>query len=82
MVPALSLIEELRARGGWDIRYVGSKNGIERDWVEKQGIAYHPVSTGKLRRYWSWENLKDIIRLAVGVGRPYFTCSLFIDEAL
>ena len=67
VVPALTLIEELGARGGWDIRYVGSKKGVERDWVEKRGTPYHGVSTGKLRRYWSWENVADVFRLTVGV---------------
>ena len=69
VVPALSLIEELRVRGGWEILYIGSKDGIERNWVEKRGIPYHSISTGKLRRYWSWENFKDIVRLIVGVGQ-------------
>ena len=67
VVPALTLIEELRRKGEWQILYVGSKKGIERNWARKLEIDYHFVSTGKLRRYWSYENVLDIFRLLWGV---------------
>ena len=71
VVPALSLIEGLGRRGDWEILYIGSKNGVERQWVEKRGIGYHPVSTGKLRRYLSWENVKDVFRLLLGFWQAW-----------
>uniref|UniRef100_UPI0018E0E9BA glycosyltransferase n=1 Tax=Virgibacillus massiliensis TaxID=1462526 RepID=UPI0018E0E9BA len=45
---------------GWEIDYIGSKEGIERNLViELDEVTYHPISTGKLRRYISKENIKD-----------------------
>ena len=48
---------------GWQVDYIGSKNGIERELIKQfDTITYHPISTGKLRRYMSVENLKDPFR--------------------
>ena len=77
VVPALSLIEELQGRGDWEIRYIGSKRGVERQWVEGRGIPYHPVATGKLRRYWSVENMVDIFRLLGGFLQAFIFLSGF-----
>lgn len=52
---------------GWKIDYIGSKKGIERDLIEgMEGVTYHNISTGKLRRYMSVENLKDPFKVLKG----------------
>ncbi|NEW06762.1 undecaprenyldiphospho-muramoylpentapeptide beta-N-acetylglucosaminyltransferase [Paenibacillus sp. SYP-B3998] len=56
----------------WDIHYMGSKYGIERKLVsEIEQVTYHTVSTGKLRRYFSWDNLKDVFKVVKGVFQAY-----------
>ena len=49
--------------------YIGSKNGIEREMIESQisNIKYHPISSGKLRRYLSFENAKDVFKVLKGI---------------
>src|SRR5690625_1728254 len=43
---------------GWEIDYIGSKSGIEVNLVgQVPGVTYYPIATGKLRRYFSWENI-------------------------
>ena len=55
-------------KDGWTIDYIGSKNGIERELIERlSDVTYHPISTGKLRRYFSKENFKDPFRVTKGV---------------
>lgn len=50
-----------------DIHYIGSENGIEREIISKYpDIIYHPVRTGKLRRYFSWKNFTDPFRVIGG----------------
>ncbi|ANS75080.1 UDP-N-acetylglucosamine--N-acetylmuramyl-(pentapeptide) pyrophosphoryl-undecaprenol N-acetylglucosamine transferase [Paenibacillus yonginensis] len=67
----LVLISKL-LQEGWEIHYIGSKNGIERRLVgELEQVRYHAVATGKLRRYWSWQNLTDIFRLILGIFQAY-----------
>ena len=53
---------------GWKIDYIGSKQGIERQLIEPlDGVTYHAISTGKLRRYVSVENMKDPFKVLKGV---------------
>ena len=54
---------------GHEAFYIGSKNGIEREMIESQlpNIAYYPISSGKLRRYLSLENAKDVFKVLKGV---------------
>lgn len=52
---------------GWEVDYIGSKNGIERKLINQlDGVTYHPISTGKLRRYMSKENFKDPFKVLNG----------------
>lgn len=66
MLPAVSIINRLRENGKYQIKYVGGHKGIEKEIIGNLGIEYFPVSTGKLRRYLSLENLFDIFRLFYG----------------
>lgn len=66
VMPNLALVPELRRRN-WDIAYIGSYNGIERELVEKTNIPYYKVSTGKLRRYFSMKNLTDPLLVIQGL---------------
>ncbi|MEC5423751.1 undecaprenyldiphospho-muramoylpentapeptide beta-N-acetylglucosaminyltransferase [Virgibacillus sp. C22-A2] len=59
-------------REGWEIDYIGSKDGIEKKLIgQLEGVTYHPVSTGKLRRYLSKENLKDPFKVLKGTFQAY-----------
>lgn len=56
----------------WEIDYIGSKSGIERDLIsEINGVTYYPISTGKLRRYMSIENMKDPFRVLKGITQAW-----------
>ena len=54
---------------GHEAFYIGSKQGIEREMIESQlpDIKYYPISSGKLRRYLSFENAKDVFKVLKGV---------------
>ncbi|TDM13316.1 undecaprenyldiphospho-muramoylpentapeptide beta-N-acetylglucosaminyltransferase [Macrococcus lamae] len=53
--------------------YIGSKTGIEKENIKTQfpDIKYFGISSGKLRRYFSVENLKDVIKVQKGVADAY-----------
>ncbi len=61
---------------GFEILYVGSYDGIERKLIEDAGISYRGISTGKLRRYFSFKNLTDIFRVLKG----YFEAKKIIKD--
>ena len=66
VTPNLALLPKLK-EDGWDVVYIGSESGIERTLIEAEGIPYYGIPTGKLRRYLSKENMKDIFRVVKGV---------------
>ena len=67
VTPNLALLPYLKAEG-YEIVYVGSEKGIERTLIEAEGIPYYSISTGKLRRYLSKENIKDMFRVVKGIA--------------
>ena len=67
VTPNLALLPYLKAEG-YEIVYIGSEKGIERTLIEAEGIPYYSISTGKLRRYLSKENIKDIFRVEKGIA--------------
>lgn len=47
--------------------YVGSHSGMEKDLIyDLPNVRFYGISTGKLRRYFSKENFKDIFRVIKG----------------
>ena len=67
VTPNLALLPLLKAHG-YEVRYIGSKNGMEKQLVEDAGIPYDGISSGKLRRYFDWKNFTDPFRVLKGFG--------------
>jgi UDP-N-acetylglucosamine--N-acetylmuramyl-(pentapeptide) pyrophosphoryl-undecaprenol N-acetylglucosamine transferase len=67
----LALIPKFR-QDGWEVDYIGSENGIEKQLVTPlEGVTYFAVSTGKLRRYFDWNNFLDPFRVIKGVFQAW-----------
>ena len=58
VTPNLALLPSLQ-KEEFEIRYIGSYNGIERRLIEETGIPYDGISSGKLRRYF---DIKKLLR--------------------
>ena len=57
---------------GWEVHYIGTKAGIERTLIEQmEGVTYHAVSSGKLRRYFDLKNFTDPFRVIAGVFQSF-----------
>lgn len=65
VTPNIAIINELDHQK-WEIKYIGSKKGIEKELIQKINIPYYGISSGKLRRYVDFENIKDIFRVMKG----------------
>lgn len=70
VTPNLALIPNLQAQG-WSVEYIGSEHGVERAMIEGVAIPYHPIATGKLRRYFSWQNLLDPFSVLLGIWQAF-----------
>jgi len=70
VTPNIALLPYLQAHG-YEVHYIGSKNGLEKELVEEAGIPYHGISAGKLRRYMDLRNVTDIFRVIRGFGNAF-----------
>ncbi|HBH46431.1 MAG: hypothetical protein A2445_03355 [Candidatus Jacksonbacteria bacterium RIFOXYC2_FULL_44_29] len=67
VTPLLAIAQKLENRQTTvEFLFVGSKKGLERELVLKSGLKFKSIPTGKLRRYFSWQNLVDLGKLALG----------------
>jgi len=70
VTPNIALIESLGQRD-WQMHYMGSQAGVEREMIETIGVPYYAVQSGKLRRYFSWQNFLDPLKVLVGITQSY-----------
>ena len=67
VTPNLALIPRLKA-DGWQIHYIGAANSAEEALITQvEGVSFHTVSVGKLRRYFDPKNFSDPFRVINGV---------------
>jgi UDP-N-acetylglucosamine--N-acetylmuramyl-(pentapeptide) pyrophosphoryl-undecaprenol N-acetylglucosamine transferase len=70
VTPNIALLPGLK-RAGYNIHYVGSRTGIEMQLIEREGVSYHSISTGKLRRYFDLKNFTDTFRVVDGFRQAF-----------
>ena len=63
--PNLALLPYLQ-EAGYEVTYIGSKTGIEKNLIADFGLPYVGISTGKLRRYFDLKNFTDPFRVIHG----------------
>lgn len=71
VMPNLPLIEAYLKKG-WKVSYIGSKKGEERAKIEALNIPYYPIRTGKLRRYFDWQNFLDVFNVFIAILQSFF----------
>lgn len=67
VTPNIALIPLLK-KDGYDITYIGSFNGIEKELIQPLGVKYYGISSGKLRRYLDFKNVTDAFRVVKGLS--------------
>ena len=67
VTPNIALLPALK-KAGYEVTYIGSYTGIERQLIEEMNIPYYGISSVKLRRYKSLKNLSDPFRVIKGYG--------------
>lgn len=65
--PLLAVAERLKKEfSGCEMLWVGTKDGPEKLVVEKSGILFRSIFSGKLRRYFSLRNFVDPFKIFIG----------------
>lgn len=66
VTPHLAILPHLLEEG-YEVHYIGTQNGIENQMISSlEGVTYHAVKSGKLRRYFDWKNFTDPFRVIAG----------------
>ncbi|MDQ0209193.1 undecaprenyldiphospho-muramoylpentapeptide beta-N-acetylglucosaminyltransferase [Alkalicoccobacillus murimartini] len=66
VTPNIAIMDQLD-QTEWDISYIGSHNGIEKELIGRTSIPYEAISSGKLRRYIDLQNATDAFRVMKGI---------------
>ncbi len=66
--PLIRRFDEL----GWQVHFIGSKSGLEARLLQGTPARCHEITCGKLRRYFSFENFIDALRVPVGVLQAWW----------
>lgn len=66
VTPNLALLPKLKSKG-YEVLYIGSKDGIEKEIIKKANIPYFEISCGKLRRYFDIKNFSDPFKVIKGI---------------
>ncbi len=84
ILPNIALIEELKGRypKNLEILYIGSRRGMEVQMIQDVGVPYKGIFTGKIRRYFSLQNLLDMLKLPMGILQAFFILLKFRPKAV
>lgn len=66
VIPALPVVDLLLEQGT-TIHFIGTRSGLEQGYLGSRDITFHGIAAGKLRRYFSWQNVTDVFRIAWAV---------------
>lgn len=67
VTPNIAMLPSLQ-EAGFEVHYIGSYTGIEKELIENMGIPYYGISSGKLRRYFDVKNFSDPFRVIKGMS--------------
>ena len=79
LTPALAVIEKLQVQPQIEIIFVGRKYAVESEntlsWeykeIEKRGIKFIPLYTGRLTRFVSFRNIRSILKIPLGFFQAF-----------
>ena len=62
--------------------WVGTENGPEKNIIEKEGIEYRVIKSGKFRRYFSFKNFIDPFNVLLGIFQSMSLISKFKPDVI
>jgi UDP-N-acetylglucosamine--N-acetylmuramyl-(pentapeptide) pyrophosphoryl-undecaprenol N-acetylglucosamine transferase len=91
--PAISVINHIRSKKhnppiinneeiDFEFLYIGSVNGIEKDYSKKENIDYKAIKTGKVRRKITFKNIVDMFKVLIGTFQAMSILSKYKPDVL
>jgi UDP-N-acetylglucosamine--N-acetylmuramyl-(pentapeptide) pyrophosphoryl-undecaprenol N-acetylglucosamine transferase len=75
--PLIAIHQQLNKTEKVKALWLGTRNGPERDIVEKEGIEFKTIISGKFRRYFDLRNILDLFKVLFAVWQSFFILILF-----
>ncbi len=81
--PAVALIEAIQDEGiTYDLVFAGRKYAFEDDTAVSQeyksisalNVRFYAIVTGRLQRTLSWQSIRSLLKVPVGVAQSFFMC--------
>lgn len=67
VTPLLAIKDVIKStRPGTEFFWIGTTKGPERQLISEAGISFQSITSGKFRRYFSFLNLFDVVRIIIG----------------
>ncbi len=71
VLPAVPVMRGLQERG-FPVVFIGGAQGQEQRYLQGlPDVRYFGIASGKLRRYWSWRNLTDVLGVLRGFWQSF-----------
>jgi len=74
--PIIAIVREIRKSypyGDFEFFYLGPKDKFVADFLSQEGIGVRIISAGKVRRYFSFQNIIDILfKLPIGIIQAFY----------
>lgn len=82
--PLIAVARSIRARAGMpaDFLYVGSRGQFEERAMTAEGIPVRYVLSGKMRRYFSFRNLVDPLKIPIGFLQSLWHLFRYMPDAV
>jgi len=71
LIPLLGIVSELKKIGKPKLLLITPASNFNQS-ISEAGIQIKTIKAGKLRRYFSWENLRDIFKIPVGIVQSLY----------
>ena len=57
--------------------WLGTRNGPEKEIIEKEGIKFKSIAAGKFRRYFDLNNILDLFKILIALWQSFFILIFF-----
>jgi len=80
-MPNIAIADELKKNGA-TILYIGSQKKMDRELVQRANIKFKAIYAGKLRRYFTLQNLVDIFKIPIGFFQSIYFIGKFKPDVI
>lgn len=73
--PLIAIIRELKKlqpKGDFEFYFIGPKDKFSASLLSKEGIQVRTIIAGKIRRYFSFQNILDVFKWPIGFFQAYY----------